>query len=372
MKTILFIIQKEFIQIFRNKGMLPILFVMPFIQLVLLSFAADYEVKNIKLHIIDNDRSQASRLIISKFRANDHFELVGYGASAKQGFDELNAGTADLFVHIPLGFEKKLIQEKTSSIQITADAVNGVKAAISTGYVQNIIASYNKEFLKSLKRPAGMVALPVIDVAYSNWYNPQLNYKNFMVPGILVMLVTMIGAFLSGMNIVKEKEDGTIEQLNVTPIKKYQFIIGKLAPFWVIGMVILTIGLIIGKIIFNIPMVGSLFLVYGFTAIYLLLILGLGFFISTFTTTQQQALFLAWFVLVIFILMSGLMTPIESMPHWAQVLTKFNPVAWFVEFNRRVLLKGSTFPDVQDFFFYIAMAAVVMNVAAVVNYRKRV
>jgi len=372
MRTIFFIIQKEFIQIFRNKGMLPILFVMPFIQLVLLSYAADYEVKNIKLNIIDNDLSQASRLIVAKFQANKHFDIVRFGASAKQGFDDLGAGQADLFVQIPMGFEKKLIQEKKGGIQITTDAVNGVKASIATSYVQNIIASFNKEFLKSLKHPAGMIPKPTIQVAYSYWYNPQLNYKNFMVPGILVMLVTMIGAFLSGMNIVKEKEDGTIEQLNVTPIKKHQFIIGKLTPFWIIGMVILTIGLVIGKIIFAIPMVGSLWLIYGFTAIYLLLILGLGFFISTITTTQQQALFLAWFVLVIFILMSGLMTPIESMPPWAQVLTKFNPIAWFVEFNRRVLLKGSSFLDVKYFFFYIAIAAVVMNVAAVVNYRKRV
>jgi len=371
MRTILFIIRKEFTQIFRNKGMLPILFVLPFIQLVLLSFAADYEVRNIKLHILDNDHSQASRQLISHFAANPHFIIVKQGGTAGDGFDQLDGGRADLFLDIPPDFEKDLIRDKHADIQITADAVNGMKAAIATSYAQQIIASFNKEFLAAQKRPAIRRRPPWIEVTYANWYNPQLNYKNFMLPGILVILVTMISAFLSAMNIVKEKEDGTIEQINVTPIKKHQFIIGKLLPFWIIGLVTLTIGLVIGRAAFHIPIEGSLLLVYAFAAIYLALILGLGFFISTFTTTQQQAMFLAWFILVIFILMSGLMTPIESMPRWAQMMAGFNPIAWFVEFNRRVLLKGSGFADVRMFFVYIAIAAVVMNAAAILNYRKR-
>jgi len=178
----------------------------------------------------------------------------------------------------------------------------------------------------------GMKNLPKnITSIPSFWYNKTLNYKTFMVPGILVLLVTMITLFLSGMNIVREKEIGTLEQMNVTPIKKHQFIIGKLFPFWVLGMLLLTVGLIIARLLFNVPMVGSLGLMYLYTSIYILVILGMGLFISNYTDTQQQAMFIAWFFVVIFILMSGLFTPIESMPEWAQFLTEFNPIKYFVE-----------------------------------------
>ena len=178
------------------------------------------------------------------------------------------------------------------------------------------------------------------------WYNETLNYKTFMVPGILVLLVTMITLFLSGMNIVREKEIGTLEQINVTPIKKYQFIIGKLFPFWLLGLVLLTIGLIISKLLFDIPILGSLSLMYFYTSIYILVILGIGLFISNFTNTQQQAMFIAWFFMVIFILMSGLFTPIASMPPWAQTITDFNPIKYYVEVMRMVMLKGAGLKDI--------------------------
>jgi ABC-2 type transport system permease protein len=204
----------------------------------------------------------------------------------------------------------------------------------------------------------------------SFWYNKTLNYKTYMVPGILVLLVTMITLFLSGMNIVREKEVGTLEQMNVTPIKKYQFIIGKLFPFWVIGMAILTIGLIIAKLIFDVPMLGSIAVMYLYTSIYILVILGMGFFISNFTDTQQQAMFIAWFFVVIFILMSGLFTPIESMPKWAQSLTEFNPIKYFVEVMRMVMLKGSSFTDILPQLQKTLLYAIVMNGLAVWSYKK--
>jgi ABC-2 type transport system permease protein len=191
-----------------------------------------------------------------------------------------------------------------------------------------------------------------------------------MVPGILVLLVTMITLFLSGMNIVREKEIGTLEQINVTPIKKHQFIIGKLFPFWVLGLVILTVGLLIAKIIFNVPMLGNIGLIYLFTSVYLLVILGMGLLISNFTNTQQQAMFIAWFFVVIFILMSGLFTPIESMPVWAQNITLFNPIRYFVEIIRMVMLKGSGLQDIFPKFAIITLYAIVMNGLAVWSYKK--
>ena len=170
----------------------------------------------------------------------------------------------------------------------------------------------------------------------------------FMVPGILVLLVTMVTMFLGSMNVAREKEIGTIEQLNVTPIKKYQFIIGKLLPFWLIGLFELSFGLVIGKVLFNIPMVGSLGLVFLFAMVYMIVVLGMGLLISTAANTQQQAMFIAWFFLVIFILLSGLFTPIESMPKWAQTLTLVNPIRYFVEVMRGVLMKGAGFADIQQ------------------------
>jgi ABC-2 type transport system permease protein len=191
-----------------------------------------------------------------------------------------------------------------------------------------------------------------------------------MVPGILVLLVTMLTLFLSSMNIVREKEVGTLEQINVTPIKKHQFIIGKLFPFWVLGLVILTVGLLIAKVIFNVPILGNIFLVYGFTTIYLILILGIGLFISNHTETQQQAMFIAWFFTVIFILMSGLFTPIESMPVWAQKVTLLNPIRYFVEVIRMVMLKGATFTDIKIQLGVIVIYAMIVNGLAVWSYKK--
>ncbi|HHB52844.1 MAG TPA: ABC transporter permease, partial [Saprospiraceae bacterium] len=209
-----------------------------------------------------------------------------------------------------------------------------------------------------------------IDITWSNWYNLLLVYSTFMVPGILVLLVTMVAVFLTAINIVREKEMGTIEQLNVTPVKKYQFIIGKLFPFLIIAFFELSIGLVIAKLVFNLNYQGSILLVYAFTLVYLFAVLSIGLFISTVTHTQQQAMFIAWFIMVIFILMSGLFTPVESMPGWAQKVTWFNPIKYFIEFMRMVLLKGSTFSDVKTHFIIIAVYGLVLNRLAVWNYKK--
>ena len=191
-----------------------------------------------------------------------------------------------------------------------------------------------------------------------------------IIVGILVLLVTMLSLFLSSMNIVREKEVGTLEQINVTPIKKHQFIIGKLFPFWVIGLMVLTVGLTIAKLVFNVPILGNIFLIYGFTSIYLILILGIGLFISNHTETQQQAMFIAWFFTVIFILMSGLFTPIESMPNWAQKVTLLNPIRYFVEVIRMVMLKGAGFSDIKNQIAIITIYAFAINGFAVWSYKK--
>jgi ABC-2 type transport system permease protein len=198
-----------------------------------------------------------------------------------------------------------------------------------------------------------------------------MNYQKFMVPGILVILLTLVGAFLTAANIVKEKEIGTIEQINVTPVKKVYFILGKLIPFWIMGQLVLTIGMIIGRVIYGIIPSGNIGLIYLFSSVYLLAVLGLGLLISAYVHTQQQAMLIAFFLLMIFILMGGLYTSIESMPEWAQIVTRFNPVTYFIDVMRMVVLKGSRLKDILPHLGIIAIFAVVLNSWAVFAYKKR-
>lgn len=371
MRTIGYIIRKEFKQIFRNKGMLPIIFIMPIIQLLILSNAATFEIKNIKFSYIDHDKTSFSRELIDKFNASTYFNVVTDFPSNKIATQAMLKGEVDVILEIPVYFERDLLKNKRTSLSVNINAINGAAAGVENVYINQIVQSFNKNALADLMQPSDTKNLPKNIVAIpSFWYNKTLNYKTFMVPGILVLLVTMITLFLSGMNIVREKEIGTLEQMNVTPIKKYEFIIGKLFPFWVLGLVLLTVGLIIARLMFNIPMVGSTLLMYTYTAIYILVILGIGLFISNFTDTQQQAMFIAWFFVVIFILMSGLFTPIESMPDWAQFLTEFNPIKYYIEVMRMVMLKGSNFNDILSPFLKTVAYAIVMNALAVWSYKK--
>ncbi len=371
MKTIGYIVQKEFRQIFRNKAMLPIIFVMPILQLLILSNAATFDIKNIRLSYVDNNRTSTSRALINSFDASDYFKVLGMEPSHAKAYEAMENGTVDVILEIPKKFEQDLSLGKGTAIGVYINAIDGAKAGVENVYVNQVVQSFSKQvqlkYLSSTERAvmaANVVSVPAF------WYNKELDYKTFMVPGILVLLVTMVTLFLSAMNIVREKETGTLEQINVTPIKKYQFIIGKLFPFWVLGLVLLTVGLLLAKLVFQVPMVGSVALLYLFTAVYLLLILGMGLLVSNYTDTQQQAMFIAWFFIVIFILLSGLFTPIESMPVWAQKITYLNPIRYFVEIIRMVMLKGSGFWDIARQLAVIAGYALALNVITVWGYKK--
>lgn len=345
--------------------MKPILFVMPIVQLAVLAYTADFTVKDINIFIQDQDKSTMA--LINKIDASDNFILKEVSHSDFNGIEGMQSNDVDVILSIPQNFSMDMNTNAHSIVSITADAINGTKAGISINYLQNIISDYMIEFASQKGKTNTKSG---IEVVKRDWFNPMLNYKYFMVPGILVLLVTMIALFLSGMNIVREKEIGTIEQLNVTPIKKYQFIIGKLLPFLIIGLIEFTIGIIVALLWFEVPFEGSFLLMYVFTTVYLVLILGMGMLISTITDTQQQALFLSWFFSVIFILMSGLFTPIESMPVWAQKITLFNPIRYYTEVIRLVMLKGSAFSSISFHFIVISVSAVVVNVLAMLNYRK--
>lgn len=370
MRTIRFLLAKEFRQIFRNKTLLPIIFLMPVVQLVILPLAANYEVKNIRLAIVDHDRSPYARELVSTITASGYFQLTHFGSSFSEALKEVELEHADLVLQIPYAFEKNLIAEDQSELFLAVNAINGVKGGLGAAYLNAIVRTYNEKVRTAWRGPVQQVVTPAIDVVSSSWYNPHMRYQLFMVPGIIAILVTMIGAYLSALNIVKEKETGTIEQINVTPIRKHHFILGKLIPFWVMGIVVFTVGMLVGWVVYDIVPLGSLATLYFFVSIYLIAVLGLGLLISTYAETQQQAMFISFFFIMIFILMSGLFTPLESMPAWAQVVSRLNPVTYFIEVMRMIVLKGSGLRHILPHLTAVVGFGILFNVWAVLNYHK--
>jgi ABC-2 type transport system permease protein len=371
MRTLKFLLQKEFRQIFRDPGILRIIFILPVIQLLILPWAADYEIKNIKLAVVDHNHSEYSRKLISKIASSGYFILTDYTDSYDNAMSQIEHDRTDLILEIPPAFEKDIVKENEAKLFLAANAINGVKAGLGSAYLQTIIHDYNNEVRTEWIQFPRFSPETNIEVVYSDWFNPLMNYKYFMVPGILVLLLTMVGANLTAINIVKEKEIGTIEQINVTPVKKYHFILGKLIPFWVLGLVVFSIGFGIAWLVYGIVPVGSFFTIYLFGALYLLAVLGLGLLISTYTNNQQQAMLISFFIMMIFVLLSGLYTSIDSMPGWAKLITKLNPVSYFIDVMRMVVLKGSSLTDIRGHLFIIFGFAVVFNSWAVLNYRKR-
>ncbi|MFZ4056879.1 MAG: ABC transporter permease [Ferruginibacter sp.] len=371
MRSLYFLLQKEFRQIFRDPAILRIIFIMPVIQLVILPLAADYEIKNIQLTVIDQDHSTYTQKLIQKITASGYFKLTDVKSEYSKALVDIESDASDLILELPVGFEKKLVRDNEAPLAISVNAVNGVKANLGAAYLRNIIGDFNREVRMSWVPFSRINPIPLIDITNINRFNATMNYQVFMVPGILVILLTMIGAFLAALNIVKEKEIGTIEQINVTPIKKHHFILGKLIPFWVMGLVVVTIGLAIVRFVYGLHPVGSIFTIYIFSAVYLLAVLGLGLLISTYAYNQQQAMLIAFFVLMVFILLGGLYTSIDSMPNWAQKLTWFNPAAYFIEVMRMVMLKGSTLADISKQLLIVFGFALFFNGWAVFSYKKR-
>ncbi len=344
MRTLKFLLQKEFRQIFRDPGILRIIFMLPVIQLLVLPWAADYEIKNIKLAVVDHDRSDYSGKLVNKITASGYFILTDYTSSYNNAMQQIEHDKADLILEIPISFEKNLVKEDEAKLFLAVNAINGVKAGLGSAYLRNIIQDYNGEVRLEWIQFPRFNPETNIEVVSSNWFNPLMNYKFFMVPGILVLLLTMVGSNLTALNIVKEKEMGTIEQINVTPVKKYHFVLSKLIPFWCLGLLVFSIGFSIAWLVYGIVPVGSFFTIYFFAAIYLMMI---------------------------FVLLGGLYTSIDSMPEWAKIITKFNPVSYFIEVIRLVVLKGSGLADIKYQLLTIFGFAVVLNSWAVINYRKR-
>jgi ABC-2 type transport system permease protein len=365
-----FLLEKEFKQILRDSFLPRMIFVFPVVMMLLLPNAANMEVKDINVCIVDNDHSPSSERLIQKIGASPYFHITSTAPSYRQGMENIENETADVIVEIPVFFDKSLEKESAAKVFIASNAVNGTKGGLGSSYLSAVVADFSSEIRAERIQVVDHHSSPAITTATTYAFNQSLNFKRFMVPAIMVQLLTILCGFLPALNIVSEKEKGTIEQLNVTPIKKSTFILAKLIPFWTIGFIVLSICFLLGRYIYGIYPEGSLLTLYFFAAIFLLAISGMGLLISNSSSTLQQAMFVMFFFLVILILMSGLFTPVSSMPQWAQYITIFNPLKYFIEVMRMVYLKGSTIKDLTTQLYALLSFMVVLNGWAVMSYRK--
>lgn len=376
MRTIFFLVRKEFLQIFRDRTTVFQIFMIPVVQLLVLANAATFDVKQVAMLVVDEDRTTVSTGLVQRLKASRQFKVVRYEATDAGVDQALLDREVTAVLHIPRRFEEDLVRRGVAPVQLVLNAEEGATAGIVQSYANAILASYASELDRTLPAArGGSSATPRVaplDLRTQRWFNPTRNYKYWMVPALMVSLTTIIGLLLTAQNITRENELGTLEQLNVTPMTKVQFIAAKLIPFWILSLLIFSIGLAIGKLVFDIPMRGNLLLVYLAAAVYLIVVLGLGLWISTITRTQQQAMFVAFFLILIFLLMSGLFTPVDSMPDWAQRVAEVNPVKHFVSVMRAVLMRGAGLETVGRPILGLGVAGVAVLALAVMRYRKSV
>ena len=369
MRRFLYLIEKEFKHIFRDKFMPKLIFVIPIIQLLILPWAADFEVKNINIEILDRDMSSLSRRLCLKISASEYFTATFSSGSYEDSLWKIERGQTDMILEIPHGFESDLIKHKGSQVLLGVNAINGLKGGIGTSYANDIISDFCSEMaLRNFpdSKPFN------VEVLADYRFNPYLNSKAFIVPAIVVFLFSLIGGILAALNIVGEKELGTMEQMNVAPISKTMFIASKLLPVWILGMLILTIGMAIAYLVYGLLPKGSFLIVYVFAAVYLTAFTAFGLIISNISSSAQQAILTFLFFILIFLLMSGIFTPIDSMPHWAQNITICNPIRYMVEVMRSIYLKGGTFEDLQSQFYIICVFTLLLNIYAVVSFKRNV
>jgi ABC-2 type transport system permease protein len=296
---------------------------------------------------------------------------VAVSSINEEALNRVEEGTADIILEIQSGFEKNLIKSGTAGIMISVNAVNIMKGGLGSNYMTAIARNFADEIRSEMILPTGEnAALPVIQIIPQGRFNAFLDYKIFMIPALIAILLTLICGFLPALNIVNEKEIGTIEQINVTPVKKFSFILAKLIPYWIIGLAIFTIFISLAALVYGLIPQGNLFTLYFSTLIYILVVSGLGLVISNHSSSLQQAMFLMFFFLIILIMISGLFTPIASMPDWAQYFTLFNPLRYFIEIMRMTYLKGSNIVNLINQLTVLAIFALVLNGWAVISYRK--
>lgn len=358
-----YLIEKEFKQLWRNKFIISLIIILPCLVMLVFPWTTTMEIKNLNITVVDYDRSPVSAQLLNKLSSTEYFNFTGLASNYSEALQHIESGRSDVVLEIPASFETDLTNSRSSSIMIAANAVNETKANLGTSYLTAIITDFASQF-------GGEVPVN-ISVESSYRFNPTMDYKIPMIPSLIVLIITLIVGFLPSMNIVIEKENGTIEQINVTPVPKYSFILGKLIPYWIIGVVVLTLSLVVSYLMYSLPPQGSLILLYGISIFYILGISALGLIISNYSTIMQQAMFTIFFVIIIFILMSGILTPISSMPQWAQSIASVNPLTYFSEIMRMIYLKGSSFPDLIPYIKPLFVFFVFIITWAILSYKKR-
>lgn len=374
MRTIGILIWKEYLHIARDRATLFQVLMIPMLQLVVLSFAATFRITSTDVFLVDQDQSAVSRGLVTRLAGTGYFDIVGSSFDPEDANAALMRRDATMVLRIPRGFEDDIVKDRQGSVQIALNSEQGAAAGIVRSYAIAVLNDYGREMSSEVTAATGGRASGVgggIRVSTRSWYNPTLRYLDYMVPGLMVALVTIIGTLLTAQNIAREKELGTLEQLNVTPLTRVQFIAGKLLPFWLLAIGELTGGLLLARFVFDIPFRGNVLLVYGIAAIYLGAALGMGLLISTLAETQQQAMFVTFFVMMIYLLMSGLYTPVSSMPDWVQTVAEINPGKHFVGVMRSVLLRGARAGDLLDEVLALSLFAAAALSAAVLRYHKR-
>lgn len=369
------LIKKEFIQIFRTKPMLGFIFIMPIVQTLLMGYAVTTEVIHVPLVICDQDRTAESREFISMFRQTEYFDIIDVTAEYDRIGSHMDNGDAGAAVVIPHNFSRDVRTLHSPVLQAIIDGSNSNTALVALGYLQRISARYAEKlqikFVNAFQYYGTGTQPVTIQAENRVWYNPNFINAYFMVPAIIGIILAFSTMILTAINIVREREVGTLEQLMVTPYKSHQIMIGKLTPFALLGFMEIIIVMVAGKIYFNIPMRGSYLLLFFTSFLMLLATLGLGLFVSTVTKTQQQSMFLAWFFLLFIILMSGFFFPIENMPHWLQYLSLLDPLRYYTACLRGIFLKGAGLQPLTPNIIALAIYGVGIITFAGARFQKR-
>lgn len=359
------LLRKEMALMRRNPLIPKIILIMPLIVMLVIPLVANLDVKNVNVAVVDNDRTLLSRRIITDMSHSDFITLQSVGYSHREAMREIENGEADVLLTIPPDYEKNL-PAGDARIDIEANGVNAIKGMLGAGYVSQSVM----ETLAGWRAENG-VAAGGREISVINRYNPTLNFRNYMIPALIVVLLIIICGFLPALNLVSEKESGTIEAMNVTPVSRMTFVLSKLIPFWIIALLVVTVGMAVGMLVYGLVPCGNIGAIYLATVLFSLVMSGLGVTIANRSSTMLQSIFVMFAFIMIFQLMSGLFTPIASMPSWAQAFTYLIPPRYFIEIMRAVYLKGASIVDLRFQYIMLAAFAVVLSLTAALTYSKR-
>ncbi len=356
-----YLIQKEFLQIRRNAFLPRLIVIFPIMMMCVMPWVMNQEVKNIRMDVVDNDRSTLSRQLVHSIEASNYFIFNGQKPTYEAALKDIEKMDADVVMVIPQHFSRDIVKKRDPQVLIAANAVNGTKGSIGTSYLSQIITikvSPSAEIIQS-------------EVSALFLYNKHLNYKVFMIPALFAIVMMLMCGFLPTLNIVGEKEAGTIEQINVTPVPKWAFILAKLIPYWIIALFVIVVCLVLSWLIYDITCQGPLWLVFVLSMLLALFWSSFGLVISNYSDTMQQAIFVMWFFVVCMLLLSGLFTPARSMPHAAYLTTYINPMHYFVDAIRTVFVRGGGLNNVAHQIVALIAIGMIMGAWAVRSYKKR-